>query len=171
SWQRWSIPAVRNKRAVALADPRHRESPHPRRGVLLRHVQPAHGDVLAVGPETATCPPSPRRAALTSSRPWPASTAAPTPAGTRARNQGEMDGRGALPGADDLEVLVDEDVVRPVDADVVDLVLAVAQLHNTVDDAPPVGGQRSFRRLVRCRSADDRPRPLTVVRRDLTDLL
>jgi hypothetical protein len=34
---------------------------------------------------------------------------------------------GALPGADDLEVLVDEDVVRPVDADVVDLVLAVAQ--------------------------------------------
>ena len=41
-----------------------------------------------------------------------------------------------LIGADDLEVLVDEDVVRPVDADVVDLVLAVAQLHNTVDDAP-----------------------------------
>jgi hypothetical protein len=40
-----------------------------------------------------------------------------------------------LVGADDREVLVDEDVVRPVDADVVDLVLAVAQLHNTVDDA------------------------------------
>ena len=39
-------------------------------------------------------------------------------------------------GADDLEVLVDEDVVRPVDADVVDLVLAAAQLHNAVDDAP-----------------------------------
>ncbi len=76
-----------------------------------------------------------------------------------------------LVGADDLEVLVDEDVVRPVDADVVGLVLAVAQLHNTVDDAPRVGGQRSFRRLIRCRSADDRPRPLTVVRRDLTDLL
>ena len=32
-----------------------------------------------------------------------------------------------LLGADDLEVLVDEDVVRPVDTDVVDLVLAVAQ--------------------------------------------
>src|SRR5438876_9991534 len=76
-----------------------------------------------------------------------------------------------LVGADDLEVLVDEDVVRPVDADVVDLVLAAAQLHNTVDDAPRVGGQRSFRRLIRCRSADDRPRPLRVVRRDLTDLL
>src|SRR5216684_8170368 len=76
-----------------------------------------------------------------------------------------------LVGADDLEVLVDEDVVRPVDADVVDLVLAVAQLHNTVDDAPRVGGQRSFGRLIGCRSADDRPRPLTVVRRDLTDLL
>ena len=41
-----------------------------------------------------------------------------------------------LVGADDLEVLVDEDVVRPVDTDVVDLVLAVAQLHDTVDDAP-----------------------------------
>ena len=54
-----------------------------------------------------------------------------------------------LLGADDLEVLVDEDVVRPVDADVVDLVLAVAQLHNTVDDAPRVGGQRGFRRLIR----------------------
>jgi hypothetical protein len=38
-------------------------------------------------------------------------------------------------------------VVRPVDADVVNLVLAVAELHNTVDDAPRVGGQRSFRCL------------------------
>jgi hypothetical protein len=76
-----------------------------------------------------------------------------------------------LVGADDLEVPVDEDVVRPVDADVVDLVLTVAQLHNTVDDTPWVGGQRSFRRLIRCRSTDDGPRPLTVVRRDLTDLL
>jgi hypothetical protein len=45
-----------------------------------------------------------------------------------------------LLGADDLEVLVDEDVVRPVDADVVDVVVAVAQLHNTVYDAPRVGG-------------------------------
>ena len=61
----------------------------------------------------------------------------------------------ALVGADDLEVLVDEDMVRPVDADVVALILAVAQLHNTVDDAPWVGGQSSFRRLVRCGSADD----------------
>src|ERR1035441_1421493 len=76
-----------------------------------------------------------------------------------------------LIGADDGEALVDEDVVRPVDADVVDLVLAVAQLHNTVHHAPWVGGQRSLRRLIRCRAADDRPRPLTVVRRDLTDLL
>src|ERR1700730_1438639 len=76
-----------------------------------------------------------------------------------------------LVGADDLEVLVDEDMVRPADADVVDLVLAIAQLHNTVDDASRVSGQGSFRRLIRCRSADDRPRSLTVVRRDLTDLL
>jgi N-methylhydantoinase B/oxoprolinase/acetone carboxylase alpha subunit len=79
--------------------------------------------------------------------------------------------RWRLLGADDLEVLVDEDVVRPVDADVADLVLAVAQLHHAVHDAPRVGGQRSFRCLIRCRAADDRPRPLTVVRRDLTDLL
>src|SRR2546421_12068268 len=76
-----------------------------------------------------------------------------------------------LVGADGFEVLVDKDVVRPVDADVVHLVLAVAQLHNTVDDAPRIGGQRGFRCLVRCRAVDDRPRPLTVVRRDLTDLL
>lgn len=37
-------------------------------------------------------------------------------------------------------VLIDEDVVRPVDADVVDLVLAVAQLPNAVDDAPEPTG-------------------------------
>ena len=48
----------------------------------------------------------------------------------------DRSGQGALLGADDLEVLVDEDVVRPVDADVVDVVIAVAQLHDTVDDAP-----------------------------------
>ena len=41
----------------------------------------------------------------------------------------------ALVGADDLEARVDEDVVGPVDADVVDLVLAVAQLDNAVHDA------------------------------------
>jgi hypothetical protein len=64
---------------------------------------------------------------------------------------------GRLVRADDLEARVDEDVVRPVDADVVDLVLAVAQLDHTVNDAPGVGGQRGFGRLVRSRSADDRP--------------
>ncbi len=62
-----------------------------------------------------------------------------------------------LVGAHDLEGLADEYVVRPVDADVVDLVPAVAQLHDAVDDASRVGGQRSFSRFVRCRSADDRP--------------
>jgi hypothetical protein len=46
-----------------------------------------------------------------------------------------------LVGADDLEVLVDEDVVRPVDADVVDLVLAVTQLHDAINDSPRVSGQ------------------------------
>ena len=45
-----------------------------------------------------------------------------------------------LVGADHLEVLVDEDVVGPVDADVVDFVLAVAELHDTVDDTTGVGG-------------------------------
>src|SRR5438270_11105250 len=79
--------------------------------------------------------------------------------------------RRRLIGADDLAALVDDDVVGPVDADVVDLVFAVAQLHNTVDDAAWVRGQRSFRRLIRFRSAGDRPRPLGVVRWDLTDLL
>src|ERR1039458_5113783 len=62
-----------------------------------------------------------------------------------------------LVGADHLEVLVDEDVVWPVDADVVDLVFAVAQLHDAVDNSPGVGRQRSLRRLVGCRSTDDRP--------------
>src|SRR5882724_43699 len=60
-----------------------------------------------------------------------------------------------LVGADDREVLVDEDVVRPVDADVVNLVLGVAQLHNTVNHTSRVGGERSFRRLIRRRSAGD----------------
>src|SRR5438552_3100866 len=50
-----------------------------------------------------------------------------------------------LVGADGLEVLVDEDVVRPVHADVVNLVLAVAQLlavdkASTVPDDPPAAG-------------------------------
>lgn len=43
-------------------------------------------------------------------------------------------------GADDLEGLVDEDVVRPVDADVVDLVIAITQLDDPVDNAARVGG-------------------------------
>jgi hypothetical protein len=76
-----------------------------------------------------------------------------------------------LVGADYLEVLVDEDVVGPVDADVVDLVLAVAQFHDTVDDASRVGGQGGFSRQVRCRSTDDCARPLAVAGWDLTDLL
>ena len=59
-------------------------------------------------------------------------------------------------GPDDLEVLVDEDVVGPVDADVVDLVLAVAQLHNAIDDAAWVGRQCGFGGLIR-------PGPLTMV--------
>src|SRR5450755_1361105 len=79
--------------------------------------------------------------------------------------------RWRLFGADYRESLVDEDVVWPVDADVVDLVLAVAQLHHTVDDGPRVGRQGSFGRLIRGRSADDRARSLAVIRRDLAGLL
>jgi hypothetical protein len=61
-------------------------------------------------------------------------------------------------------------VVRPVDAYVVDLVLTIAQLHNTVDDAPRVGGQRGLRGLAGCRSADDGAGSLFIARRDLTGL-
>jgi hypothetical protein len=87
----------------------------------------------------------------------------PTAPRTARRNNGALPWR--LIGADDLEVVVDEDVVRPVDADAVYLILAVAQLYNTVDDAPGVGGQRSFSRVIRRRSANDRARPLLVARR------
>src|SRR5438309_1927538 len=76
-----------------------------------------------------------------------------------------------LVGADHLEVLVDEDVVGPVDADVVDLVLAVAELDHTVDDAARVGRQRGFGGLGRRGSADDRAGSLLVVGGDLTDRL
>src|ERR1700727_1779858 len=74
-------------------------------------------------------------------------------------------------GADDLEVGVDEDVVGPVDADVVDLVIAVAELHDTVDGAAGVDGQRGFGGLVRGRAAGEGSRPLAVVGRDRADLL
>lgn len=55
----------------------------------------------------------------------------------------------ALKGADDLEVASDEDVVRPVEADIVNLIFAITQLHNTVDNATWIVGQRSFGRLIR----------------------
>jgi len=54
-----------------------------------------------------------------------------------------------LIGAHHFEVVVDEDVVGPVHADVVDFVLAARQLHDTIDDTARVDGQCSFRRLVR----------------------
>jgi hypothetical protein len=96
---------------------------------------------------------------------WPADAGAPSSAGS---------GLGCYPrwgftvwseaaeprrlvvGADDLEVLVDEDVVGPVDADVVDLVIAVAYGHDTVDDSAGVGGQGRFGRFGRGGPADDR---------------
>ena len=66
--------------------------------------------------------------------------------------------------------MVDEDVVGPVDADVVDFVVAVAEFHDTVDDAAGIGGQRGFGRFVGRRSTGDRPRAFGVVLRDQTDL-
>src|SRR5271165_3320977 len=87
-------------------------------------------------------------------------------AGRRAAAPGRL-----VVGADDLEVLVLEDVVGPVDADVVDLVVTVAECYDPVDDAAGVGGQRGFGRLVCGGAADDCARPLGVVRRDLADLL
>jgi hypothetical protein len=45
---------------------------------------------------------------------------------------------GALFGADDLEALVDEHVVWPVDSDDVDVVIAAADLDDTVDGASGV---------------------------------
>src|ERR1700689_866336 len=74
-------------------------------------------------------------------------------------------------GADYLEVRVDEDVVGPVDADVVDLVVAVAQFDDPVDGAAGVDGQRGFGGLVRGRAAGEGSRPLAVVRRDRAGLL
>src|SRR6202011_4215427 len=58
-------------------------------------------------------------------------------------------------GADDHEVGADEDVMRPVDADYVDVVLAVAQQHDTVDGASRVGCHRSGLGLIRRCTGDD----------------
>src|ERR1700744_2589231 len=82
-----------------------------------------------------------------------------------------MGPRRLVVGTDNGEVPVDEDVVRPVDAYVVDLVVAVAQLHDTIDDASRIGGQRSFRGLIRNSSGGDRALPLRVIRGDLPNLL
>src|ERR1700730_6767069 len=76
-----------------------------------------------------------------------------------------------LLGTDDLEMHAYEDVVRPADGDYVDVVLAVAQQHDAVDGASRVSGQRSGRGLIRRCSGDDRARPGTPARRDLTDYL
>src|ERR1700694_33968 len=85
--------------------------------------------------------------------------------GTRARAA-----NGArLFGADDREGAAHEDVMRPADGDHVDVVLAVAQQHHTVDGAPWVGCQRSGFRLIRRRSGDDRSRPRLEAHRDLTN--
>jgi hypothetical protein len=72
-------------------------------------------------------------------------------------------------GADYFEVGVDEDVVGPIDANVVDLVVAVAQFHDSIDDAPWVGQQGGFGGLVRGGSALNGAGSLLVAGRDLPD--
>ena len=52
-----------------------------------------------------------------------------------------------LKGANDCEGLADENVMRPVDADVVHVVLAIVEPHDAVDDASWVGSERGFRRV------------------------
>src|SRR4051812_16094333 len=77
--------------------------------------------------------------------------------------------RRALKGADDPEGPADEDVMRPVDADHVDVVLAVAQQRDTIDGPSGIGRHRSALGPVRCCAGDDRARPFAEVRRDLAD--
>jgi hypothetical protein len=62
----------------------------------------------------------------------------------------------SLRRADDREALVDEDVLWPVGADDVDVVLAVGQKHYTVYGASRVSGHRSGFGVIRRRSGDDR---------------
>ena len=57
---------------------------------------------------------------------------------TRKGSQVQSLQRPLLVGTNNVEILADKDVVRPVDADVVDLVLAAAQLHDTVDNSARV---------------------------------
>src|SRR3954464_9074238 len=60
-------------------------------------------------------------------------------------------------------------MVGPIDADDVDVVLAVAQPHDTVDGASRVGSDRCRLGLVSQRAGDQRARAWTPVRWDLTD--
>src|SRR5665213_1377122 len=76
-----------------------------------------------------------------------------------------------LRGANGCEARGDEYVMRPIHAGVMDVVLAVAQQRDTVDDGTRIGGKRSLGRLARRGSADDCALTLTPVRWDLTDLL
>lgn len=61
-------------------------------------------------------------------------------------------------------------MVGPVNANVVNVVLAVAELDHTIDDPTGVGRQRGFGCFVGCRSTHDGPRPLTPVRGYRADL-
>src|SRR5579863_4902626 len=62
-------------------------------------------------------------------------------------------------------------MMGPVDTDVVNVVFAVAQLDDAVDDATRICRERCLRCLVGGSAADDRAGPLAPVRWDLTNLL
>src|ERR1700733_1865831 len=70
--------------------------------------------------------------------------------------------RRSVVGAHDLVVAGDENVMGPVDADVVDLVLAVAQAHHPVHNPAGVRGQRRFSGPGPRVTTDDRAGPLLV---------
>jgi hypothetical protein len=89
-------------------------------------------------------------------------------AGTIAASTRRFDSR-SVACADYFEVVVDKDVVGPVDADVVDLVVAAAQFHDSIDDAARVGQQGGFGGFVRGGSAEDGAGSVLVAGRDLTN--
>jgi hypothetical protein len=76
-----------------------------------------------------------------------------------------------LISADHLEVAVDEDVVRPAHAYVVDLIDSAADLHDAVDDPARICAWCRSGRFVRGRPAGNRARAFGVVRGDLPGLL
>src|SRR6202020_671250 len=167
--------------AFATRWPSWRWSTRAPESIPSRRLMSLSASIVGRHPGAATRPPAPREAALD----WPSSRRSPKPtAGPRRSRRGPARAHAlrsrcrsadthslALVRANNLEVAGDEDVMGPVDADVVDFVLAVTQLHHPIDDAAGIRGQRGFGGLGRRGPTDDRARPLLVVGWDLTDAL